>query len=858
MAEYPLLIFPNRYRSGRAKPRGGGGKIRRPDPARQGERLTPQFASLQSAMDRRQVELHDNPHGIQPEKTLVLETVGTIDDFIRVTMKIDGLEWLGESEVESVVPDYGFEHESNPERGMKGQLFLMMSDQQALSELRSLFNQWRESPNRPFQRGLGRLKNAFEHLYDIRPWGPEDRIRETGLIEDWRTRLADGNSIVPFEAELWFRNDPDARQRAESDLRATIRSLGGDVNHQSVIPEIAYHAILGDIPAISIQDLIERPETRHEILLFRSEGVMYVRPVGQCAVFIPEDDDIGALEDDDVDGGSQNVPDGDPIVALFDGLPLTGHQKLNNRLVVDDPDGYEAAYQANQRSHGTAMSSLICRGDLNERDEPIKRKLYARPIMKPLPALRGGHNESIPDDVLLVDLIHRAVRRLFEPENGNPPVAPSVRVINLSIGDSMRPFVKEMSSRARLLDWLSYKYNVLFIVSAGNHTQDIGIAWSEIRNLSHDDRQRAIIKAVADDTRNRRLLSPAETVNGLTVGAFHSDASQPPLLPDVINPFGESDIPAITSAHGPGYRRAIKPDILLPGGKQLLKRKIVEDLTELAYTPNNPPGHLVAAPGPQGRLNQTRYMGGTSNAAALASRAAHFLHDVIEGLREGSSGGLPEEYDSVLIKTLLVHGASWGKVYPLYQAVLRDNASGRTFKDYAGRFIGYGASDVSKTMVCTDQRVTLLGVGSLSDGEADEFTLPLPPSLSYVTHKRRLTITMSWLTPVNTRHRNYRVGHLWFNPNEEKNDIVKKRTDADHRAVRRGTVQHEILEGSQSAPFQDGDSIAIKVNCRADAGKITEPIRYGLAATLEIDEAIDLPIYQEVRDRIQVRVPAGV
>ena len=40
---------------------------------------------------------------------------------------------------------------------------------------------------------------------------------------------------------------------------------------------------------------------------------------------------------------------------------------------------------------------------------------------------------------LPVDLIHRAVRRLYEPEGGQPPVAPQVRVINLSVCDEARP-----------------------------------------------------------------------------------------------------------------------------------------------------------------------------------------------------------------------------------------------------------------------------------------------------------------------------------------------------------------------------------------------------------------------------------
>ena len=163
---------------------------------------------------------------------------------------------------------------------------------------------------------------------------------------------------------------------------------------------------------------------------------------------------------------------------------------------------------------------------------------------------------------------------------------------------------------------------------------------------------------------------------------------------------------------------------------------------------------------------------------------------------------------------------------------------------------------MAKVMVCTDQRVTVLGVGKLDDGEGQEFLLPLPPSLSAVTEKRRLTVTLAWLTPVNSTRQKYRIAHLWFSP---KNNLATDRICADHRAVQRGTVQHEVLESAKAVDFQDGDGIAIKVNCRADAGDIPEPIRYALAVTLEVAEGIDIPVYQEVRNRLRIRVliPGG-
>ena len=150
-----------------------------------------------------------------------------------------------------------------------------------------------------------------------------------------------------------------------------------------------------------------------------------------------------------------------------------------------------------------------------------------RPILKPVRSFDNDFMEAIPEDVLPVDLFHRAVRRLFESENGQPAAAPSVRVINLSVCDRARPFDRKISPWARLLDWLAWEYKVLFIVSAGNHPNEIelDLPRDHLVATSPADLQNAVIKAVAADARHRRLLSPAETVNGLTIGSSHQDSS---------------------------------------------------------------------------------------------------------------------------------------------------------------------------------------------------------------------------------------------------------------------------------------------------------------------------------------------
>ena len=850
MSEHPLLVFPKPAPAEKAKRNPAVSRLRIPDTKKQFRRLIPQFKRLQEAMDKHRLSLRGNPLGLQPEQAMVIETVGPVANFLNAVEKIQGFEWLGELEIEDILPGYGFEDAKDSGKTLKGRLFLVMTEQRALKELRNLFVGWKKDPKKSFPRGLAPLKQAFTHLYTIRPRDAEDRIRDTGLLEDWKFREQYGQSAVPFEAELWFRQSANIRRLAASYIRAVVENLGGEIVQQCVLPEIAYHGVLGRIPLSHASEIIRQSDVR----LLSCEDIMQLRPVGQCAVLMRDD-----LSDaDEFDNHVQlSPPQGEPIVALFDGLPLTGHRLLDGRLSIDDPDGFETAYQARERVHGTAMSSLICHGDLNENEEPLERPLYVRPILQPRRGFEGQFYEAMPDTVLPVDLVHLAVRRLFEGEGDEPPAAPNVRVINLSVCDKSRPFDRGMSSWARLLDWLSWKYRVLFVVSAGNHLQEIelDLPRNTLGTMSPQDRQKAVIRAVSADTRHRRLLSPAETLNGLTIAATHADMSNPVHNPNWIDPFAQDGLPSTVSAHGPGYRRIVKPEIFLPGGRQLLRVKLgTTHANEILQTVfySSPPGQRVASPGPAGELDRTVHTRGTSNAAALASRCTNHLFDVIERLRLLPGIDLPREFDVVLLKTLLVHGANWDDAYSIFESILKNSQNGRIFKDYVGRFLGYGATDVEKVMACTNQRVTVLGVGRLDDGEAHEFAFPLPPSLSAITEKRRLTITLSWLTPVTSTRQEYRIAHLWFNP---KNELAPNRICTDYRAAQRGTVQHEVLEGYKAVDFQDGNSMAIKVNCRADAGDIPEPIRYGLAVTLEVAEAVGLPIYQEVRNRLRVRVP---
>ena len=849
MPDRPLLLFPTPVLADKTPLHSGPHPIHFPPHERQNERLSPRFTQLQLAFTSRRVEVQQNIVGIDPEKVLVMEIIGSIEDFANAVKRIEGLEWMGEFEQNDINPDSDFFDTKDPTKKINGRLYLVLTNQEALREMYSLWHLYKRNPDVKFERNLGRFKILFANLKDIRFWGIEDRFRDTGAIEIWKRELEqDGNRIVRFETELWFRDSEVKRSSSKQEIQGIIQSLGGRVLNECIIPEIAYHSLLAELPASAIQEIVVHPSTR----LTECDGIMFFRPIGQMAV--GKEPLSGNRTDINLDEIRQiPTPTGDPIIAIFDGLHLAQHILLSNRLIIDDPDDRSSEYLATDCEHGTGMASLIIYGDLNDGIHPISRKVYVRPIFTPDPLDPDREETILENETLAVDLIHRAIRRVVEGDGEDPAIAPSVKIINLSIGDPNRQFYQIISPLARLLDWLSFRYNILIIVSAGNQNWPIetGIMRQEFNSLSQFERENVIIRALFNNSHNRKLLSPAEGINTITVGSSHFDTAPLRQRDSRINPYA-ANLPSTYSSFGTGYRRSIKPDLLYSGGR------LFYDSTNGAQAPvilegsfsREPPGNKVAAPGSlAGDLNKTIYGVGTSNSAALISHSAGQCYDILTEIFEEQTSDLDyEPFIVPLIKAMIVHGCSWEDIENRVARSL-NLTDRRLIKNQVVRWCGYGVPQIEKVKECTENRATLLGYGQLNENKAHIFHLPIPPSLNGRREWRRLTVTLAWISPIVATTQKYRNASLWFDVGSDP--FGGSRRDVELNTARRGTVQHEIFEGEKILPFSEGDSLQIKVNCRKDGGKkISGPVKYGLVVSLEVAEGIDIPIYNEIRTRI--------
>lgn len=857
MPDRPLILFPRPADADKESRQGGSPKFSKPTIGRQMQRLEPKFIQLMKAFDLENIRLQQSPAGINPEYALVFEIIGSVNRFYNAISKIEGFDWMFEIPLEHMVSDEVFfpldKSGQRKEGDLSGKIYCIMTNRRAIEELLSLWRQYERDNDMVFPRGITPLRDVFLQLRDIRYWSAKDRIEETGVMEYWQENLTDeGTAEVIFEIELFYRKNPAQQNNASLRVRSAINELNGYVLSECVITDIAYHCILASLQRNQIQILVDNYE---DVTLVKVEEIMFFRPVGQIA--FPLIDEIYEMEEPIEE---KLVPGDEPIVAILDGYPMANHTLLYGRLIIDDPDNWETGYLVKDRNHGTAMASLVIYGDYSINQVPGGRKVYIRPIYRPVEGLYKN-SELVPKEVILVDLIHRAVKRIFEGERESPPVATSVKLINLSLGDPNRQFVNMISPLARLLDWLSYKYKVLFIISAGNHNVDgldCGIDFNDFRQLSYDEREQLIIQLIERNSRNMRLLSPAESINSLSIGALFEDGGVAEENDRFVLPY-HNPLPSPISAIGLGHNRSIKPDIFYNGGRKFLSDSFINRQMNWVGARNptaRGPGCLVAVPGNTGDRSYKAYTFGTSDAAAQVSHEGARCFDVLEDIFTNHNRELvPDLYAALLIKAMLVHGASWGENGHLIVKALNltGGDANRIF-----RWIGNGSPDISRVRECAKNRITLIGYGSLVKDKAQIYQLPLPFDFSSARIYRQLTVTLSYFSPIEPSTQKYRTALLWFSL--ENNVLVSSRVNTDVKAVRRGTVQHEIFYGDKAMVWDVGDSIGIKINCVEDAGKLTDPIPYSVLVTFEIAEELDIDVYTDVATKIREMIPvtAGI
>lgn len=781
------------------------------------------------ARDPSGLELAADPTGFAPERLMVFEVRGSISAFANAVQKVPGLELIDEEELA------GDDDDKEPVA------YLMVPDGRALRELASLWRRWKQGE---VAKGESPWRDVFACLRDLRPWGPGDRVqRETQTILEEEISGRDQTDLIPLEIELVFRTNPQDAAPGRNGVTAAVAKAGGRVVSEARREEIAYDALLVNIPVSAVQAILAKQADSIAGMM----PVMCIRP--QSLVTSVDVADLGEPE-----RRAQPGALGDPILAVLDGVPVAAHPLLAAHLDVNDLFDLEPLRTVQDRTHGTAMASLVIHGDLNRREAPLPRRVAMIPVL--------GHQDEFPKDRLIVDLIYTAVRSMRE---GPEATAPHVLIVNLSLGDKRRPFQGRLSAFARLLDRLAYRYGLLFIVSAGNHEDAFGVPafanGTQYEDAEEEPRAQGTVQALGNIMADRRLLSPGETVNGLTVGALNEDAVAPMMrkaASSIVAPYRNLTMSNPSSALGPGFANATKPDVLMPGAREHLR-----------FQGNNPhvfvrpaganrmAGLKVAAPPRGGPENLEGFTGGTSGAAALASRTAHRIHDALEAAYGEEFLSLGHLQRAVLLKALLAHTARWpNDAVSLIRSVLgpTNNRMHQKQKDNIRRFLGFGAVDADAAVTCAADRATFWATGILNPEKAVDVPVPVPAAYGGQARPHSLSATLAWFTPTAPGRKSYRTVRLQvLDPDEIKPLALKgDSSQPDVNQARRGTLFNRSWTGDK-APAVDTDmTIPLTVQRTPDQGTtLDEPIPFGLAVTLAMPGIME--IYDQVRQRLALR-----
>ena len=276
----------------------------------QTQRFSPQFNRLASvlARDPDGLTLRRDPTALAPERLLVFEVRGAIPTFVAAVRKIKGLELIDEEEL-------GSDEDKAPIA------YLMMPDIRALRDLEGLWRRWQGDQ---LVRGESLWSGVFGLLRNIRTWGPNDRINQVDV--DFLVEEIEGSSdttLVRLEIELVYRDNQYHGDNQEGLVRQDVISRGGRVVSRSRIGDIAYHALLVDLPVSAIRDIASR-------LLESVAGVdsiMHIRPQSIAT-------GIDLADTEKFDAVPVGGRLGEPILALLDGVPVAAHPLLERHVSV--------------------------------------------------------------------------------------------------------------------------------------------------------------------------------------------------------------------------------------------------------------------------------------------------------------------------------------------------------------------------------------------------------------------------------------------------------------------------------------------------------------------------------------------
>ena len=470
---------------------------------------------------------------------------------------------------------------------------------------------------------------------------------------------------------------------------------------------------------------------------------------------------------------SPTVPAVDgPSVCVVDSGIVTNHPLLAANV------GHSAAILPSSTSgtdengHGTMVSGIAVFGDIRA---CFENGHFSSPVTLFSARVLNADNR-FDDKSLIIHQMRRAIDAFMMPPY-------KCRVFNLSLGDSLAwiQHNQRQSLWSESLDILAREYNVVLVVSAGNH--DFG--WT-----TNSQEAEEILASYPDylfDTACG-LCEPATAAIPITVGGYaQHDASAVPApskANDIVRTVALAMEPTPTSRIGPGINAAIKPEFVAPGGNVAFRgfsniRRVEEDhgLSVMSFS------HL-----PTEKLFEFDI--GTSLAAPQVARWASM---VLSNLRQTFG----EEPDANLIRALLASSAAIPQ--PVEDRIRQMHGEAGIRQVY-----GYGAIDKDVLFDSADRRVTMFTQATMPLDTFAIFEVPSPTEFRSATGRKRVIVTLAYDPPVRRRRIEYlgvRMGYSLIR-GKSLDEIVQAYRQLSQQERVSARQSGDGIQGAFQSPFK--------------------------------------------------------
>lgn len=813
---------------------------------KQGQRLSKKFDEAAKSIEdwEKGAQISADPRAVVPERALVFDLLGPVGDFKEAAEAL-GLEWLTGQRKD-------VDDDTSDDEDLQSQtIYVTMPSLAGLQKLLAMWNRYKK--NVSAQKHEKPFWKIFDYLCDLRVWSIKDRIDPS--VTNFINKLLDEqpNRVVQVELDFWYRNERERRDNAITILKSMLKEVGGELVDLVEIQEIRYQGVLIAIPAKIAKELAVRDGR-----LGGLDEIMTIRPQSQYADIVAED------EIDERTAGfdfSTTLPTGECITGVLDGYPIESHQALVGRVIVEEVEVTAAQVPALNRGHGTAMASMILHGDLEVSPPPsINRPVASFPILS-----MGKNGESIASNKLAIGIVHRALERIVALAKGGGPLQ-NITIINHSICDTNAPFVRRPSPWAMLLDYYSHYHGLLFVISGGNVFSKFPVpvyaSNADFLAADPDERQASLVNAIEKSKGTRSILSPAESVNSITVGALHEEKNTNAPR-SAIDPYPNFGMTNLASSVGFGVNRSIKPDVVEQGGRFAVRASNHQDgYVEVHPHATTDFGQVSACPSRTGDLQATRRTSGTSNATALVTRTLNLIADALDEVFETEGQRWLDLHTRVpMLKALLTHSCHWGDIGDVLEDSFPPQGQYNWSKrrNSIAKFLGYGRPHVEEILSGNARRITLLGDDVIQSDQRHVYTIPIPQSMFKTREIRKIKITLAWTVPILTSMADYRGVALRIVDADGKADFWegcerKGALQPNGDTTARGTVMHLQMEGKVAKKLKDDNqNLTICVQARALHSSLDQvPIPYALAISIEVGQSITANIYQEVKGTIRV------